>query len=245
MSRAGSEARLGRCPSPPSQDIRNRNVEVSRQHLSLIEAATPPAQRVQGDGNDGIGMVKQVTSRDAHQCGERTGQRPPSLVLECVNELAQRAAVVAGRPAKPPVAGTAQHNGAMLPGPSGRAVPHQPQIGGAISSIWRQQSPQTTPRVGSSSVLSHAAHRDAQTSPRTLSNVARSPARPGRCGAGVERGECARSRRRGELEPFGAAPESLEVVEATRLFGKHVDDAVKAVDEDPLGVLISFLVRRP
>ncbi len=100
MSRAGSEARLGRCPSPPSQDIRNRDVEVSRQHLSLIEAATPPAQRVQGDGNDGIGMVKQVTSRDAHQCGERTGQRPPSLVLECVNELAQRAAVVAGRPAK-------------------------------------------------------------------------------------------------------------------------------------------------
>ena len=91
---------MGRCPSPPSQDIRNRDVEAPRQYFSLVEATTPSAQRVQGDGNDGIGAVKQVMSRDAHQSGERTGQRPPSLVLECVNELAQRAAVVAGRPAK-------------------------------------------------------------------------------------------------------------------------------------------------
>ena len=45
-----------------------------------------------------------------------------------------------------------------------------------------------------------------------------------------------------ELDAFGATPQAVEIVEAAGFVGKHVDDEVEAVDEDPSTVVVSLHV---
>ena len=45
-----------------------------------------------------------------------------------------------------------------------------------------------------------------------------------------------------ELDAFGPTPEAVEIVEASGFVGKHVDDEVEAVDEDPFTVVVPLHV---
>ena len=237
---ASGEADLWRRPPPASQNVGNRDAEVSSQGRGLVETTTPYPERMEGHRDDDIGTVEQVASGGSHEGSERMHQRATSLVLERVDDQPQRSAVV-------PRSSTTQWR--LIRGRhAATGVSCDPRGAGTHGAApaadgWRDQLYSTPavrahdPRVGSSSVESHTAHRDAQSSARTPSQSVRSLAR---LGDASWRGARAPSRGRCELESFGAPPEALEVVEPAGLFGKRVDDAVEAVNEDPLGVLVSF-----
>ena len=85
-------------------------------------------------------------------------------------------------------------------------------------------------------------HRGVQSSSSMSSDIRWNPKWPQ---SRTQCDESARSVGRFEFAALRIPPEALQVVEATGFVGEGVDDAVEAVNEDPLGVLISFDVRRP
>ncbi len=91
---ASGEADLWRRPPPASQNVGNRDAEVSSQGRGLVETTTPYPERMEGHRDDDIGTVEQVASGGSHEGSERMHQRATSLVLERVDDQPQRSAVV-------------------------------------------------------------------------------------------------------------------------------------------------------
>ena len=92
----------------------DRHAEVQREVVRLIEPSPPPPQCMQRHRNGDVGASQPLAGGAPHQACKRSSQRPSPFVLERVNDLAQRAGVHAGRPARRqwatrPVAIGAQH----------------------------------------------------------------------------------------------------------------------------------------
>ena len=47
-----------------------------------------------------------------------------------------------------------------------------------------------------------------------------------------------------ELNPCGTSPEAVEVVEASSIFGEHVHNEVKAVEQNPFAMVVPFHMGR-
>jgi hypothetical protein len=90
------QRRLGRTGAAPSECRPHRRAEVPRQIVGLIEAPLPGAPRMQGYGNDGVGLGQPFDACLCHQPRERPRQQPPLFVLERLDDSAQRAVVSTG-----------------------------------------------------------------------------------------------------------------------------------------------------
>ena len=75
----------------------DRQAEVPREIGGLIESALAAARRVQRHRHDAGGAGEHVGAALAHQRAERPRQRSPSVVLQRVDDRAQRAVVGADR----------------------------------------------------------------------------------------------------------------------------------------------------
>ncbi len=85
-SRAAAERRTDRQPDVPR--------EIGR----LVESAVSAPRRVQRNGNGAVCARQDAGAALAHQRAERTRQRSASVVLQRVDDRAQRAVVLADRP---------------------------------------------------------------------------------------------------------------------------------------------------
>ena len=68
-----------------------------RELLRLIESAMQAAPGVQRHRDDAVRVAKYVGARCAQHQAQRPGERTPTVVLECVQDVAQRPFVVSGR----------------------------------------------------------------------------------------------------------------------------------------------------
>jgi hypothetical protein len=75
--------------STAAQHPPDRRAEATREVVGLVEAALEGAQRMQGNGHDGVRAVEHVGAGRAHQRGQRRGQRASFSVLEGVDDLPQ------------------------------------------------------------------------------------------------------------------------------------------------------------
>jgi hypothetical protein len=69
---------------------------VSREIFGLVEAPLCPAPWMQRHWDYAIGTLQYLSARLEHHGGQWRRQLTPSLVLECVEDRAQRPIVVAG-----------------------------------------------------------------------------------------------------------------------------------------------------
>lgn len=91
----GGEACLRRIVPAPPQGAPHGPSQGARQVVRLIEAALPGAPGMQRNGHDGISAMECVRAGVGHQRGQFAGKRATFLVLERVDDLAQRAVVAA------------------------------------------------------------------------------------------------------------------------------------------------------
>jgi hypothetical protein len=98
MPTARGQAGLGRGGAHAAQRRHHRNPHVAREIRGLVEAAVPAARCVQRHRNGAGRAGEHVATALAHQPAERPGKRSPSLVLQGVDDGAQRAVVGANRP---------------------------------------------------------------------------------------------------------------------------------------------------
>ena len=93
MTTAGGEVRLGaRIPGPP-QRVPDRKAQSLRQLRRLIEAAYESSERMKGNGHDEIGALEDRSARPAHHRAQPGGERSPFVVLERVDDRAERSVV--------------------------------------------------------------------------------------------------------------------------------------------------------
>jgi hypothetical protein len=76
--------------------VEDRQAELPRQHVRLIEAAPQAAPRVQRHRYDAVGAGEEPFPRSPHERAERTGEYLASVVLEGLHDLAKRTVVFAG-----------------------------------------------------------------------------------------------------------------------------------------------------
>jgi hypothetical protein len=81
----------------PREGGPHRFPQFPRQLVSLIEAPFPPALPVERDRHAGVGAPEDLTALASQQRGQGPGQRASSVVLEGVDDGAQRALVEPGR----------------------------------------------------------------------------------------------------------------------------------------------------
>ena len=93
-----------RRPEPP-QRIDDGTIEACRQIACLVEAAAQPAPRVQRHRHHIIAVVEQRAPCIAQQPAERIRERSSSFVLECVDDIPERAFVAAAGDADSDVSG--------------------------------------------------------------------------------------------------------------------------------------------
>jgi hypothetical protein len=89
LARASRQARLRRpMPASPERAPDGRS-ELTGKIVGLIEPALQCADRVQWDGNDGVGVLQELSTGLAHETAQRLGQESAFAVFECVNDLSQ------------------------------------------------------------------------------------------------------------------------------------------------------------
>jgi hypothetical protein len=89
----GRQAGLDRRRPDAPQCVDDRQADMACEIPRLIEPAFTPTRRVQRDGDRGIGPAQHVRSSSLHRRPELRRQRPPAVVLERMNDRAQRAIV--------------------------------------------------------------------------------------------------------------------------------------------------------
>jgi hypothetical protein len=82
------------------EDTPYRKAETGRELVSLVEAAAPSPAPVQWNWNDEVCAAEERTSMPEKQGAQWSGNGSPAVVLERVHDRAQRALVVANRPAR-------------------------------------------------------------------------------------------------------------------------------------------------
>ena len=80
--------------------VDDREPKPRRQIIRLVEATTPSAGRMQGNRDDGVGVVQPVTCSMTQHAGKRCRERPSAAVLERVNHCPERPLVQAGSAAR-------------------------------------------------------------------------------------------------------------------------------------------------
>jgi hypothetical protein len=78
------------------QRVDGRTMETVGEIAGLIESAPQPPPRMQRDRHDAIAVLEHRSPGLAHQARQRNGERPPSFVLEHVNDVAERPVVASG-----------------------------------------------------------------------------------------------------------------------------------------------------
>lgn len=80
----------------PAKDAPDRQADVAREIVGLIEAAMHRAPWVQGHGHHGVGADQDLGASGGHERRQRGRERPTPLELEGVNGGAQGTRVDAG-----------------------------------------------------------------------------------------------------------------------------------------------------
>lgn len=86
--------------APAPERRQDGETQVGCEVVRLIEAPAPSPERVQRNRHRDVGLTEPVAGCAADERRQRPGERAPSFVLEGVDDLAQRAGVHAGRPAR-------------------------------------------------------------------------------------------------------------------------------------------------
>ena len=89
----GRKSSLWRAVPAPAEDAPDRQAELTRKIVRLIESALTRPERMQRHRDDGIGSGQDVRAGVAHELAERTGEHSAPFVFECVKYRAQRAVV--------------------------------------------------------------------------------------------------------------------------------------------------------
>src|SRR5205814_1787407 len=144
----------------------------------------------------------------------------------------------------------------------GSGSPQRSHSGGVSGRIEFQQPAHTGPPVGWSSSLPHAAQEGARRTDRIAS--AAFVMAPRNLEFGIWNFECVRGIRKlrtnskfripdskllsspegRHLNTFSVAPQPFESIEGAGFRRKDVDDEIEVVEEDPLGAVVAFDVRR-
>ena len=90
----GETALRGRSAGPPERTD-ERQLEMPGEVGCLVEASCQIAERVQRYGHHAVRTLQHVGGSGSHQPPQRRGQRAPAVVLERMNDVAQRAVEVA------------------------------------------------------------------------------------------------------------------------------------------------------
>jgi hypothetical protein len=80
----------------PPQRAPDRQPELARKVVGLIEAALNRPERMQRNRDDGVGAGEQVPPGLAKQRGEWRGEHAAALILEGMDDLPERAVIPAG-----------------------------------------------------------------------------------------------------------------------------------------------------
>ncbi len=93
LSRPKPCLRQRRARSP--QCVNNRKIEAPRQRVGLVEPAAQPPPGMQWHRHDAVGVLQEDRPIRAHEGSERGRQGSAAVVLECMNDRAQRPVVLA------------------------------------------------------------------------------------------------------------------------------------------------------
>jgi hypothetical protein len=85
----GAGARAG-------EDAEHRQTQLTREVVSLVEAALKSPPRMQRHRHDVVGVFEKACPRGAHASRQGRGEIPAALVLEGVNEMTEHALMEAG-----------------------------------------------------------------------------------------------------------------------------------------------------
>lgn len=96
----GRQACLRPGVAPAFEDAPHRKAETGRELVGLVEAAAPLPAPVQRNWNHEVRAEEERTSMPEQQVAQWSGNRSPAVVFERVHHRAQRALVVANRPAR-------------------------------------------------------------------------------------------------------------------------------------------------
>jgi hypothetical protein len=87
-----------------------------RQLASLVESAAQSTPRVQRHRDDTVRVTEEICTGCPHDGGKRTRKRASPVILERVQDVAERAVIVSGRPAGAQKSGAAPAARALLEG---------------------------------------------------------------------------------------------------------------------------------
>jgi hypothetical protein len=83
------------------QDGPDREAEVPREIVCLVEASTGRPPPRQGNWDHRVRSVEHLAAGLAHQASQRVGKRPTAFVLEGVDDVPKRSIVPPGAPCDP------------------------------------------------------------------------------------------------------------------------------------------------
>jgi len=93
MTLARRQIRLRRRSTNAPECRDEREADGPREILGLIESALAPSRRMKRNGNRKISLAQHIGAACLHQRAKRPGQRSTAVVLEGVNDRAQRPVV--------------------------------------------------------------------------------------------------------------------------------------------------------
>lgn len=93
MTLARRQVRLRRRSTNAPQGGDERQADGARKIFCLIESALAPSGRMKRNGDGKIGLGQHIGTAYLHQRAKRLCQRSTTVVLEGVNDRAQRAVV--------------------------------------------------------------------------------------------------------------------------------------------------------
>ena len=196
-----------------------------------------PAPRVQRHRHRARGLVEQIAPGLAQERAERRRQRAASVVLERVDDLAERAFVVRTDAPRQGAGGRRRQVGTWRVAGRWRATT------AASGRMLCRRRPQ--PMDAASRARTPGRRADARAHARTPRRRARARPRAARWVRDRPRMASYGRASSRELVPLGVAPEPLEAVEGAALAAEDVDDEVEVVEQDPFGALHAFGQRRP
>ena len=225
----------------------HRPLEVARDFFGLVEAPSPQPSRVKGNRHDGIGVEQQIAALRSHQGGEIRSDRAPAFVFQGMDDRPKRAFVVPGRAAPVDVPSRSPASGAGAPlerrhPPRRQRVAAQPagRRGNQTDPIPTSITHGAVEWMDQDGLASRAARREQQRE-QAVDGRSDSAVGPSTLGPPTSDGSLGEPGRHvGDVEPHGAAPEPLEIVEPPGVRREGVDDEVEAVDKDPLRAVVAL-----
>ena len=98
MPSIGSQFYLRTCVPATNEDIEHRQTKMARQLASLIETTRSFSSSMKRNRDHAVGIFKHLSAALPHHRRETGGKRTAPVVLERVNNLAQRSFILPDRP---------------------------------------------------------------------------------------------------------------------------------------------------